>query len=71
MPVSAAPASGEIVARALLHDLPGLHGIADSRELNRLFARLADNTGAEVGVEGLAAASGLSKNTLKRYLAYL
>ena len=63
--------SGEIVSTALLNDLPGLHGIGDSVELNRLFTALALNSGGEASIEELARFSGLAKNTLKRYLAYL
>jgi uncharacterized protein len=63
--------SGDIVSAALLNDLPGLHGIGDSVELNRLFTALALNSGGEASIEKLARFSGLAKNTLKRYLGYL
>ena len=49
----------------------GLHGIADSIELNRLFTALALNTGGEASIKGLVRFTGLAKNTLKRYLDYL
>jgi predicted AAA+ superfamily ATPase len=62
---------GEIISSALLNDLPGLHGIGDSIELNRLFTALALNSGGEASIEKLTRFSGLAKNTLKRYLDYL
>jgi predicted AAA+ superfamily ATPase len=56
----------------VLHkDLAGLHGINDTRELNRLFALLARNTALEVSIEELAKAVGVAKNTLRKYLDYL
>ena len=64
-------ALGDMTARALLNDLPGLHGIGDSIELNRLFAALALNSGGEASIKGLVRFCGLAKNTLKRYLDYL
>ena len=60
------------LADGVLHkDLAGLHGINDTRELNRLFALLARNTGLEVSIEELAKAVGVAKNTLRKYLDYL
>jgi predicted AAA+ superfamily ATPase len=60
------------LADGVLHkDLAGLHGINDTRELNRLFALLARNTALEVSIEELAKAVGVAKNTLRKYLDYL
>jgi len=61
----------DIIDKVLLRDLPSLYGITDVRELNRLFTMLALNTGKELSLEGLAGKSAVSKNTLKRYIAYL
>ncbi len=61
----------DIIDKVLLRDLPALYGIQDSRELNQLFSVLAYNTGSEVSLDGLAKASGVAKNTLRKYLDYL
>lgn len=61
----------DIIDKVLLRDLPGLYGIRDTRELHRLFSVLAYNTGEEVNFEGLSQASGIAKNTIRRYLEYL
>ena len=41
----------DIVDKVLLRDLPGLYGIQDIQELNRLFTLLAYNTGNEVSLD--------------------
>lgn len=61
----------DIVDKVLLRDLPSLYGIGDTQELKRLFNVLAYNTGQEVNLEGLSQASGVAKNTLRKYLEYL
>ncbi|MDE2141878.1 MAG: ATP-binding protein [Elusimicrobia bacterium] len=61
----------DIIDKVLLRDLPGLYGIEDIQELNRLFTMLAYNTGNEVSLENLSQGSGVAKNTIKRYLEYL
>ncbi|MEB3226801.1 MAG: ATP-binding protein [Synechocystis sp.] len=61
----------DIVDKVLLRDLPSLYGISDIQELNRLFTTLAYNSGNEVSLENLCQSSGVSKNTIKRYLEYL
>lgn len=61
----------DIIDKVLLRDLPGLYGIEDIQELNRLFTMLAYNTGNEVSLEKLSQGSGVAKNTIKRYLDYL
>ena len=61
----------DIIDKVLLRDLPSLYGIADTQGLNRLFAMIAYNTGSEVSLEGLSQASGIAKNTIRRYLDYL
>ncbi len=61
----------DIIDKVLLRDLPSLYGIPDIQELNRLFAVLAYNTGREINYDTLAKSSGISKNTLRKYLEYL
>ena len=63
--------ASDIIDKVLLRDLPSLYGIADTQELKRFFTVLAYNTGLEVSLEDLAQASGVAKNTLKKYLDYL
>ena len=55
----------------LLRDLPSLYGIQDIQELNSLFTTLAFNSADEVSLEALSKDSGVSKNTLKKYIEYL
>ncbi len=61
----------DIIDKVLMKDLPGLYGIHDIQELNRLFTVLAYNTGGEVSLDGLSTDSGVAKNTIKKYLEYL
>lgn len=61
----------DIIDKVLLRDLPSLYGIEDIQELNSLFTTLAYNTGNEVSLESLSKNSGVSKNTIKRYIQYL
>ena len=61
----------DIIDKVLLRDLPSLYGIQDIQELNRLFSVLAYNTGREISYDALAKSSGISKNTLRKYLEYL
>lgn len=63
--------ANDIVDKVLLRDLPSLYGIADTQELKRFFTVLAYNTGMEVSYEGLSQASGVAKNTIRKYLEYL
>lgn len=61
----------DIIDKVLLRDLPGLYGIQDVQELNRLFSTIAYHSGQELNLEGLATSSGVRKNTIRRYLEYL
>lgn len=61
----------DIVDKVLLRDLPQLYGIKDIQELNALFTVLAYNTAEEVSLEGLSQRSGVSKQTIQRYIEYL
>ena len=57
--------------RVLHKDLANLYGISEAQELNRLFGLLAFNTAREVTMDELAKATGIAKNTLRKYLDYL
>lgn len=61
----------DIVDKVLLRDLPSLYGIKDVQELNRFFTYIAYNTGNEFSYETMSRESGIQKETLKKYLAYL
>jgi len=61
----------DIIDKVLLKDLPSLYGINDVQELNKLFTTIAYNTGNEISLEGLSKSSGVSKNTIKKYIEYL
>jgi len=61
----------DIVDKVLLRDLPSLYGIKDVQELNRFFTYIAYNTGNEFSYESMSKESGISKDTLKKYLEYL
>jgi predicted AAA+ superfamily ATPase len=60
-----------ICDRILLIDLPGLYGIDDIQELNALFSYFAMNSGSEMSINSIAFSSGISKNTIKKYINYL
>lgn len=61
----------DIIDKVLLRDLPSLYGINDVQELNKLFNSIAYNTGNEITLESLSKSSGVSKNTIKKYMEYL
>ncbi|HOJ62640.1 MAG TPA: ATP-binding protein [bacterium] len=61
----------DILDKVLLRDLPSLYGIQDIQELNSLFTTLAYNTAGEISLEDLSKSSGVSKNTIKKYMEYL
>ncbi|MFH1741850.1 MAG: ATP-binding protein [bacterium] len=61
----------DIIDKVLLRDLPGLYGIEDIQELNYLFTNLAFNTAGEISLEELSKNSGVTKNTIKKYIEYL
>ncbi len=63
--------ANDIVDKVLLRDIPSLYGIQDTQKLKRFFTMLAYNTGNEVSYEGLSQASGVAKNTIRKYLDYL
>jgi len=61
----------DIVDKVLLRDLPSLYGIQDVQELNSLFTVIAFNSGNEFSYDNLSVSSGVSKNTIKKYISYL
>lgn len=61
----------DIIDKVLLRDLPSLYGIQDVQELNSLFTTIAFNSGNEFSHENLSVSSGVSKNTIKKYIGYL
>ncbi len=61
----------DIIDKVLLRDLPSLYGIQDVQELNSLFTTIAFNSGNEFSFDSLAVSSGVSKNTIKKYMYYL
>lgn len=61
----------DIVDKVLMKDLPGLYGIADTRDLYRLFVHIVYRSGEEFSYEDLSKESGIKKETLRRYLDYL
>ncbi|MGI8893291.1 MAG: ATP-binding protein [Bacteroidia bacterium] len=61
----------DIIDKVLLRDLPSLYGIENVQELNKLFATIAYNSGAEISYQSLSISSGITKKTLLNYLTYL
>lgn len=61
----------DIVDKVLLRDLPSLYGIQDVQELNSLFTKIAFGSGNESSYDNLSETSGVSKNTIKKYISYL
>lgn len=61
----------DIIDKVLLRDLPSLYGIQDVQELNSLFTTIAFNSGNEFSFDNLSVTSGVSKNTIKKYVSYL
>ncbi len=61
----------DVVDKVLLRDLPSLYGIHDVQEMNRLLTFVAYHSGKEVSLNNLAEGSGVSKNTIQKYLEYL
>jgi uncharacterized protein len=61
----------DILDRVLMRDLLPSYGINDSSDLERLFRFLAYVTGQEVTAEKLSHGSGVSKNTVLKFLDFL
>jgi predicted AAA+ superfamily ATPase len=61
----------DIIDKVLLRDLPSLYGIEDVQELNSLFTYIAYNTGCEMSLDKISQSSGVSKQTIRKYISYL
>ncbi len=61
----------DVLDKVLVRDMPSLYGIQDTQELWRFFLIMAFNTGQEVSLQDLSQESGVSKETVKRYLEFL
>lgn len=61
----------DIIDKVLLRDLPSLYGIQDVQELNSLFTMIAYHSGAQFSFESLSKESGVRKDLLRKYIAYL
>ena len=70
-PAMQAPLKKDILDKVLLRDLPSLYGVADIRELYKLFNYLAFNSGAEASLENISQSWGIDKRQLSKYLEYL
>lgn len=57
--------------RVLHKDLCSVQGINDPGDLNKLFCLIAYNTAREFSVDDLAKATGIAKNTVRKYLDFL
>lgn len=57
--------------RVLHKDLPGLFGISDGQEVNRVFTALAFNSGREISIDEVAKVTNVAKNTIRKYLDFL
>ena len=61
----------DIWNKVLTRDIPSLYGIQDAHELWRFLFTMAFNTAREVSLQDLSQESGVSKETVKRYLELL
>ncbi len=61
----------DIIDKVLMRDLPLLYGIEDIQELNSLFTYIAYHTGSEMSLDTISQSSGVSKNTIRKYITYL
>lgn len=61
----------DIIDKVLLRDLPSLYGIQDVQELNSLFTMIAYHSGSQFSWEGMSKESGVKKELLRKYIAYL
>lgn len=61
----------DIIDKVLLRDLPSLYGIQDVQELNSVFTMIAYHSGSQFSYETMSKESGVRKDTLRRYIAYL
>ncbi len=61
----------DIIDKVLLRDLPSLYGIQDVQELNSVFTMIAYHSGSQFSYETMSRESGVRKDVLRRYIAYL
>jgi len=61
----------DIIDKVLLRDLPSLYGIHDVQELNSLFTMIAYHSGSQFSYESISKESGVRKDQLRKYMAYL
>lgn len=61
----------DIIDKVLLRDLPSLYGIQDVQELNSLFTMIAYHSGQQFSYESMSKESGVRKDLLRKYIAYL
>lgn len=61
----------DIIDKVLLRDLPSLYGIQDVQELNSLFTMIAYHSGKQFSYESMSKESGVRKDLLRKYIAYL
>lgn len=61
----------DIIDKVLLRDLPSLYGIQDVQELNSLFTMIAYHSGSQFSYESMSKESGVRKDLLRKYIAYL
>ena len=60
-----------VIDEVLNHDLAGLYGIQDIREVNNLLRTVAFSSGQEISIDSVSKKTGLARNTVNRYLDYL
>ena len=61
----------EVIEGVVLRDVANRHGVGHISDLKQLLTVLALNTGVELTFEDLVFATGLSKNTLRKFMDYL
>ena len=60
-----------VIDEVLNHDLAGLYGIQDVREVNSLLRTITFSSGQEISIDSVSKDTGLARNTVNRYLDYL
>ena len=60
-----------VIDEVLNHDLAGLYGIQDIREVNKLLMTITFSSGQEISIDSISKNLGLARNTVIRYLDYL
>lgn len=60
-----------VIDEVLQHDLAALYGIHSPTDVNNLLTFIAFNTGQETSATSISRDTGISRNTVVRYLEYL